>query len=91
MVIKKKSCYHITFYMKFAQKKIVYLRQHFEETVKPGKNHFRWQNESIFLKNQLYGNFHFDLVRKSRRGLVNASRNRHVLKNDIRVFTSHLL
>ena len=31
-------CYHITFRMKFAWNKIVYLRQHFEEIVKPGKN-----------------------------------------------------
>ena len=38
MVIKKKPfCYHITFHMKFGQNKILYLRQHFEETVKPGK------------------------------------------------------
>ena len=37
MVIKKKCCYHITFHMKFAQNKIVYFRQHFDETVKPEK------------------------------------------------------
>ena len=35
---EKSFCYQITFYMKLKRNKIVYLQQHFKETVKPGKN-----------------------------------------------------
>ena len=57
---KKRSCYHVTFHMKFAENKIVYLRQHFEETVKPGKKIIIDDKiKAFFLKNQLYGNISF--------------------------------
>ena len=37
-IIIKTALDQFTFQTKFAQNKIVYLRQHFEETVKPGIN-----------------------------------------------------
>ena len=55
------------------------MRQHFEETVKPGKKVIIIDGKikAFFKEPALWKHFHFDLVLKSRRGLVNASCNRH--------------
>ena len=66
------------FHTKFAENKIKYLRQ-----VNPlwriceawKKTYYRWQSQSILFEEPASKTFHFDLVLKSRRVLVNASRN----------------
>ena len=66
MITENTACYQITFHTTawFAWNKIVYLRQHFEESVKPGQKRIKnGKIKAAFIKKnyilQLYGNISF--------------------------------